>query len=466
VPAEDNTLEIGQSRVGLMIDGLPETPRVPVKLERTNRRVEVTVPFLDGRSDVYQYWFASGIMYGDDPDRTKRRYEPPHAISFYDAHGPVALVGSRVLGSKLKLGGVGIGEGRLAFDYAILGASSFSAYESINGLRSEVEGLGTWIGLRSLEAEQQFSETGRLDSVNLRLQSSPAIRVARKLNAEFRSNWRYGPGPGPDQTTISERMHIHTQVRAARDWEEHLGIHFSLRNLLRVAAWRRLNFVSHEVMSAGDPLRTLDGSAHGEQWFPVSTYQTGISSEAPATLNALDYLFAFGDVGSKGVGRWIFLSQEFERGLSPLVGLLDLEGASLEAHLAQVGIAFETLGYDLTIASGLSKGQADRKSWEERVRAVTSVAASVLPFPEDEFVDLLRRNYRAVKHADNSRPDWQELHLAYRQSIQAFRAWVGIQLGVPRERLKTALKQDKVTRHIMEIQRGMAASQSQGLQTS
>ena len=97
---------------------------------------------------------------------------------------------------------------------------------------------------------------------------------------------------------------------------------------------------------------------------------------------------------------------------------------------------------------------------------MTSVAASVLPFPEDEFVDLLRRNYRAVKHADNSRPDWQELHLAYRQSIQAFRAWVGIQLGVPRERLKTALKQDKVTRHIMEIQRGMAASQSQGLQTS
>lgn len=25
---KDNTLEVGQSRVGLMIDGLPETPRV------------------------------------------------------------------------------------------------------------------------------------------------------------------------------------------------------------------------------------------------------------------------------------------------------------------------------------------------------------------------------------------------------------------------------------------------------
>ena len=83
--AKDNTLEVGQSRVGLMVDGLPETPRVSVKLERADRRVEVTIPFLDGISDIYQYWFSSGIMYGDDPDRTKRRYEPPDAISFYDA---------------------------------------------------------------------------------------------------------------------------------------------------------------------------------------------------------------------------------------------------------------------------------------------------------------------------------------------------------------------------------------------
>lgn len=444
-----------------MIDGLTETPRVSVKLERTDRRVEVTIPFLDGISDVYQYWFSGGIMYGDDPDRTKRRYEPPDAISFYDAHGPVGLVGSRVSGSKMNLGGSGVGEGRLVFDYTIPGASSGAAYESINGLRSEVEGLGTWIGLRSLNAEQKFSDAGRLDSVNLRLQSSPAIRAARRLNAEFQSNWRYGPGPGPDQTTISERMQIHTQIRAAVRWEEHLGVHFPLRNLLRVAAWRRLDFVSHEVMSGADPIRTLDGAAHGDQWLPVITNRTGISTEAPSKLNALDFLFAFGDVGSIGVGRWIDFSHKFERGLSPLVGLLDLEGASLEAHLAQVGIGFETLGYDLIIASGVSKSQADKKSWEDRVRAVTSVTASVLPFYEDDFVDLLRRNYRAVKHADNARPHWQEMHLAYRQSIQVFRTWVAIRLGVPKTRLKAALDHDKVTRHIREIHRVIGQSDRQ-----
>jgi hypothetical protein len=255
-------------------------------------------------------------------------------------------------------------------------------------------------------------------------------------------------------------MHIHTQRSAAVGWEDHLAVHFPLRDLLRVSAWRRLRFVSHEAMSNADPLRTLDGASHGDQWLPVVTNRTGISTEAPAELSALEFLFPFGDIGSVGVGRWLDLSHKFERGLVPLVRLLDLRGASLEAHLAQVGIGFETLGYELIIASGVSKSQADNKPWEDRVRAVTSVTASVLPFSEDEFVNLLRRNYRAVKHADNARPDGPEMHLAYWQSIQVFRTWAALRLGVPRERLKIALDGDRVTRHIREIERtvGKAAT--------
>jgi hypothetical protein len=91
-------------------------------------------------------------------------------------------------------------------------------------------------------------------------------------------------------------------------------------------------------------------------------------------------------------------------------------------------------------------------SWENRVRAVTGETASVLPFAEQDFVKLLKRNYRAIKHADNIQPDWLEMQLAYRQSIQVLRAWVAIRLGVPRKKLKTALSQDKVTTHIRQLQ--------------
>lgn len=449
--ANENKLEVGQSRVGLMIDGLPETPRVSVKLERTEDRVEVTIPFLDGIGDVFQYWFSDGIMFGDDPERKNRRYSPPPTVSFYDAHGSVGLVGSRVTGSKLRFGGVGgVGEGRLAFDFTVLGASSGTAYERVNGLRSEVEGLGTWIGLRSLSAEQRI-EAGRLASVNLRLESPKTIRAARRLNTEFQANWRYGPGPAPDQTTISERMHIRTQVKRAVSWEEHLRIHFALRNLLRVTAWRPLNFASHEVMSDADPVRTADGAAHGSQWLPVITHRTGVPTGAATKLSSWDLLFTFGDVGSRGVSRWLDVSERFERGLTPLVGLLDLKGASLEAHLAEVGIAYEMLGYDLLVEVGASNTRIKNANFVDLAGAVVAAVADVLPFAAGDFPELLRRTYVGVKHADSARPDRREMNLAYRQAIQVFRAWVAIRLGMSRKRLKVALENDSLSHYIQRL---------------
>jgi hypothetical protein len=200
-------------------------------------------------------------------------------------------------------------------------------------------------------------------------------------------------------------------------------------------------------MSTADPLRTLDGEAHGNQWMPVIADRTGITDRT-TKLSANAFLFSFADVASRGVVRWIALSRKFERGLSPLVGLLDLEGASLEAHLAQVGIGFEMLGYDLLIEAGAAKKRAKDANFEVQVRAVLAQVADLLPFDAERFPPLLRRTYVGVKHADRDRPGWDEMHLAYRQSIQVFRAWVAMRLGVSKRRLKDALEYDAVTSHI------------------
>ncbi len=448
--AKNNTLEIGQSRIGLMIDGLQETPRVAAKLERDELGVQLTIPFLDGHDDIYSYWFSSGIMFGDDPDRTKRRYNPPSSLSFYDSAGKVGLVGSRVSGSKRVMGGTGIGEGRLRFDYTILGAMSGPTYEQINGLRSEIEGLGTWVGLRSLSTEPEL-EAGRVKAVDLRLESPPNIPVARRLNAEFRANWRYGPGTAPDEITISERLQVQTNVKRGVDWDDHLRVHFSIRNLLRLVAWRELKFASHEVTRATDGVRTLDGKRHGDIWLPVLTQRTGMTVGPPTKLRQNDFLFNFTDVGGKGVGRWLQLVTKFERGLSLLIGVLDLDGASLEAHIAQIGIGFEMLGYDLLVEAGISRTQASKRSYAELVAVVTAAVEDVLPFSGAGFPDLLRRTYIGVKHADRARPDVNEGLLAYLQAVQVVRAWVGSRLGVSKGRLQQALRDDARSLRIQEL---------------
>lgn len=243
-----------------------------------------------------------------------------------------------------------------------------------------------------------------------------------------------------------------TSRRSSATWDEHLRLHFQIRDLLRVAAWRGLNFVGHEVMSAKDPVRMLDGSVRGDQWLPVITNRTGIPTDArPAKLTSMDFLFSFDDIGSRGIGRWLRLFDDLPRGLSTFTGVLDLEGATLEAHLAQVGIAFEMLGYDLLRESQASKSALSKAGIGVFARAVSSTVSEVLPFPAEQFPDRLRDHYVGVKHADQMPPDWEDLLLTYLQSIQIFRAWVATRLGMRQARLKKALEHDSISRRILEV---------------
>lgn len=436
-----NAIPKNGARIGLMIDGLKETPRVATKLEIDQNKVVLTIPFINGHEDPYKYWFSGKVRYGDDPNREKRRYRAPRSVTFQDSAGPVALIGSRTLGSDVNLFS-GIGEGVLGFDFTVLGASSSSKYEKINGLRSEIEGLGTWIGLRSLAARKEFQEN-RLRSVELQLESPSPVKVCQRLNAEVQANWRYGPGDSPDETTIAERMQVCTRVSRPRTWEEHLAVHYSLRDLVRVATWRELNFTSHDVLSLRDPYRTVDGTSHGERWMGVVTHRTGVREQS-TRVDRSDYVFHYGDIGPKGVRRWIDLVDRYGRGMNPLIGLLDIQGASLEARIAQVGIGFEMLGFDILVSSGRSRSSVKKASYLELVEAVSSSVDRAVPFDVTGFPSNLKRVYVNTKHADRSGSTPEEIRDVYLAAIQVFRAWVATKLGMRPSRLQEALKYDRL----------------------
>ncbi|MDR0788177.1 MAG: hypothetical protein LBG44_09985 [Gemmatimonadota bacterium] len=418
---------------------------VVAMLKRTSKRIEVRIPFY-GMDYSNPYWrlCSDGTGFADNSDQ----YQPPKSVLFLDPDGPVGLVGIHSLLSRPKfnvsIAGIS-GEGLLAVDFAVLGTGSCAAYESINGLLSEVEGLGEWIGHRSLGRELLEQTKGSWpESVTVRLKEPPPIRVTHSLQFQIvrRSSL------GGDQMTISEQTLAHTQFEESVDWNDHLHIHFRVRDLLRVSAWKPLNFVSHDVMSISDPARDLDGKAYGEQWLPVITHRTGIE---PATTkpNDPDYLFWFADVGEAGVRRWLDLSRAFEREMYTLTRLLNLKGASLEAHIAQVGIGFERLGYALLIKSGETEKKAKDASIASKIKAVSSEVSDVLPFSAEKFPKLLADAYNGVKHPNRAYPESQELLLAYRQAVQVFRAWVALRLDVPKSTLKDALRRDGITLAIL-----------------
>ncbi|MNW64251.1 hypothetical protein D3C74_425180 [compost metagenome] len=109
------------------------------------------------------------------------------------------------------------------------------------------------------------------------------------------------------------------------------------------------------------------------------------------------------------------------------------------------------LGHDLLVESGLSKTQISKKKYADLVAAVSESVATVLPFPEGNFANALRRAYVGTKHADKVPPTSEESLLAYLQAIQVFRAWVAVRLGVPKSHLRQALASDWRTRRIQQL---------------
>lgn len=134
-----NEIVVGEPRIGELIDGDERTPKVTVLLADTGEQIELTVPSGSmGDNNPYARWFAgASVHYGDDPHREKYAYKPPRIMAFTDTHGPVVLVGCRSGPNRSTLFG---GHGKVAVDYAILGARHLN-YETINGVRIEMPAM-------------------------------------------------------------------------------------------------------------------------------------------------------------------------------------------------------------------------------------------------------------------------------------------------------------------------------------
>lgn len=445
-----NELADGQTRFGFIFDGLEDTPNIPVQVTRSETSIEMVLPWLDSYNPDHERWFVGNTMWGDDPARTKYRYDVPSEIAFIDPSGPMALIGCSASGHQRNFG-YGVGAGRATVDFAVLGAHDAGAFKSIHGLRSEVEGLGTWVNLRSLTQDRELDEEGRLATAHLKLDSPPSIRIGTSPRTEIRPAYSYGPGEHPDETVIRERMLVQTLSRTEADWWSHLDRHLAIRDLVRLATWQRLNFISHDATRNDDPIRTLDGKGHGRAWRPVSTTRTG-QTATTFTVRAFDYLFHFNDVSRAGLTRWLNFHQGEPRIVQPVLRLLELEGASLETHLAQLGMGLEALGYFEALESGVSKTKARNEKVGDRLVRVVDRLASTLPFDRNAAAADVAKVYNSVKHANRTMPSTNEMLLGYYKGVQIFRGWAMDLLGIRLSVASKLMEHDQVTRRISNLE--------------
>lgn len=412
------------TRIGFLADGDPGTGVMSALYEYDDTGVRLHVPFWANRDPRARWWSPGSTLHTDDPDRTRFSYQPPSELNYVDERGRVGLLGC-VRGRANTGLARGVGRGTVRARYAVEGAGDAANYAKLNGLRSEIDGLGHWLGHSAHQTSVRFSRDGERPEVTTTLKAVDDLFLARRMNLKGVATGT-GPGGWSPEVSYTSRIFVETFTKSPREWEDHVNLHTSLRNLLRVAAWRPINFQSHRAASVSEDVDRKGKTHH--QWLEVRTATTGITDGIWEPSDR--FLFHFSDVGTRGLSRWLKLIARYERGLTPFVGLLDLEGATVDAFISQLGIALEAVGYQALIESGSSSASAKHTNVSKRIDHLTSEVEGYLSFTTTTFGQDFANSYNSVKHANRSAvaPDVKSEH--FHQGVDLLRVWIARRLGV------------------------------------
>lgn len=454
IVVNNNKLVTGEPRIGWYSDGLPDdvTPPTATMLRDDGKRISLTLPWKSGipTSQVERWFRGQGTHFSDDPDRTKYRYEVPQQLLFIDVDGPVALVGCRAAGYRSKWGRDVIGHGIIDVKLAVIGGRNLR-YDRINGLRTVIPELASWMGLTSLKEEAEYSEENRLRKLNVVLESPDTIELAPNLNISIVPTWRVDRAEADGPRQFHDEAYIQTLVTRPRAWSDHFDAHQSVRELLDIAAWQPFGYRRITAQRSDDPARYLNGEVASEKWCDTRTYSV---REAEPQSKKPQYIFGFRDInGARGFRRWIKLRAKYERATVPILALLDLKQSHIETQLTQSSIGLEALGYQLALDSGMPNNQASGLPLHERFQLIqSSLSVNIL---DGDWPTRSAGAYNGLKHANRALPDPGVMIDVVRQNIIAFRIWAATRLGVNPSILRRRLAADPIIRHL--VMQGLAS---------
>lgn len=441
-----NELIVGKPRLGWFIDGNKLTNPIAVMLRDTGAAIELTVPLQEmlGENDPYDRWWSQGIMFVDDPQRSKHSYRPPAVLLMCDQSGSVALVGCRATGSSRNFQ---VGQGQIVANYAVLGGRSLK-FDKINGLRTEVPALAAWTRLSSMEVDVTKDESNRVQSVQMTLTNAPEVHLARPLNLTMHSTWRT---ENPHGSFLAyEGVKLKTCVVRPRGWEDHLHLHVAVLDLVSLAAWRPFGFSSVEVLRTDDSVTSAGGTVLYEKWSSVATHRLPLHE--PWTREPR-FLFPWAEIGPRGVSLWLNLRKDYYQVISPVLNVLRSDHMWSHASAVQSSIALEALGYLIDTLKNAGAHLNSRK----QINFKPALQVILDDLTERPFADtagwISRANnvYMGAKHPDHLEPDTLIMLNTLRENLLIVRYWIAQQLGATADSLRQGLRTDPLAREFEAI---------------
>lgn len=469
----DNTLEIGQVRVGwLYPDKVEEGAGIPATLVREGHRVQALIPVEGWRSsNPAARWGTEGIVFDDDPERTEYQYEVPGNMYFIDNHGMVLLIGCRDSGFKKKfisvfqsLGGI---LQKISVEAAVFSSRAYNT-NSFNGYQTEIENLSQWFQMNTIKTRpvcEQVDGLYRVKSVETKASSAGEILIDESRGLKFKSDFTVVPNSSSTKVVYES----HDVLESYRDeiipFTKGMKEHDAIRDLLMISSWSVHKFVSIAVSRDNDR-----GDLDAIAWRNV------ISERWETTKNIdvdnKEFIFTYNDIEPDGVRKWLEISEKYPRALNPILSTIRWESGTVENELFNLCSGVEALGRyiarDYPEKSFEDGGRAYLKDALQNI--INQIPKGILPYVKKgeggregkvvyflpEWADKINNSYNSVKHYGDEEINYDNVLESIEMLKIIIISWVGAQLGANTTTLRNRLisKQRRYGEHLPDLTRG------------
>lgn len=450
----DNTLEIGQVRVGWLYPGeVEEGKGIPATLVRDGHRVQALIS-VESRysSSPAARWGTEGTFYSDDPDRTKYQYNVPNNMYFIDDRGPVLLADCRISGGRERMFSLGGVLQKVSVGAAIFSSRAYNT-NSFNGYRTEIENLSQWFEMSTIKTLPEYEEVNgsyRVKSVETKAVAADEILIDDSRGLKFKSNFTVVPNSSSTKVIYESHDFLESYRDEIIPFIEGMKEHDAIRDLLMISSWSVYQFVSIAVSRDNDR-----GNLGAIAWRNV------ISERWETTKNIdidnKDFIFTYNDIESDGVRKWLEISEKYPRALNPILTTIRWDTGTVENELFNLCSGVEALGrYIYQESPGKSLGGSKNgKIYLHNAlqNIINQIPKGVLPYVKKfensrngkvvnslpEWADKINNSYNSVKHYGDEEINYENIF----ESIDLLRiiivSWVGTQLGAKPEILRDSL---------------------------
>lgn len=464
----DNTLEIGQARVGWLYPGeVKEGAGIPATLVREGHRVQALIS-VESRysSSPAARWGTEGMFYSDDPGRTKYQYNVPNNMYFIDDRGPVLLADCRISGGRERMFSLGGVLQKVSVGVAIFSSRKHKT-NCFNGYRTEIENLSQWFQMSTLKTRPTYKNIDglpRVNSVETKAASAGEILLDEASGMKFKSNFTVIPNNSSTRVVYESHDVLESYRDETIPFIKGMKEHDAIRDLLMISSWSVHQFVSIAVSRDNDR-----GDLGAIAWRNV------ISERWETTKNIdvdnKEFIFTYNDIEPDGVRKWLEISEKYPRALNPILSTIRWESGTVENELFNLCSGVEALGRYIA-------RDDPEKSFEDGGRAylqdalqniINQIPKGILPYVKKgeggregkvvyflpEWADKINNSYNSVKHYGDEEINYDDVLKSIEMLKIIIISWVGTQLGAKPKTLRNRLiKQRRYGKHLPDLTRG------------